>query len=225
MQTPAERYLIQKITDILNADNDSDLKRILNIGAGKSLVIESSLIDASHKFICDRIDIIDCTVKHPSIGKCFIASVEAMPELESESYLLAFGNYTLEHVLDLDKASKEISRVLKPDGFLILSLPNPSAPEFILSKHTPLWFHRFFRGRDVYHTYYAYKNIQNLVNVLIANGFTVVEIKYFSFILGYLYRFPIIDLIGNAYDNIVDYLNLKNLMGNVCLVVKKQRDK
>ncbi|PIY95964.1 MAG: hypothetical protein COY66_05510 [Candidatus Kerfeldbacteria bacterium CG_4_10_14_0_8_um_filter_42_10] len=228
MQTPAEKYLIQKVVDALKVAGPLDVPKILNLGAGKSIVIEESVAKGNNKFICDRIDVIDQHQSHPSIGRCFIGSIESMPDLKTESYLVAFANYVLEHVADLEKAIVEIKRVLKPGGLLILSLPNPSAPEFIVSKYTPTWFHQFIkgkgRGKEAYETHYAYKSIKDLIRIFQKNNFLMVETKYYPFSYGYLYRFPVINLASKIYDKIIGCLKVKILMGNVCLVFKKQEN-
>ncbi|MFZ2193476.1 MAG: class I SAM-dependent methyltransferase [Candidatus Moraniibacteriota bacterium] len=225
MQTPAEKYLIKKVSEILKENNSQYDSKILNIGAGKSVVLEDSILKiVGNKFVCDRMDIADCYGKHPNADRCFIVSVESMPEIKSSQYDLAFANYVLEHVASLDRAVAEIYRILKPGGYFITSLPNTSAPEFILSKYTPIKFHQFIKGKGegshAHETQYAYKNIKEFV-LIFEKYFSTVEIKYWSNTLGYLYRFPVINIISKIYDKAVNYLNIKMLMGNVCVVFKK----
>lgn len=226
MQTPAEKYLIERVIEILKSnDSGSGENKILNVGAGERLVLEKSIHNGfGKKFICDRMDIVDCYVKYPFIGKCFIASVESMPEIKSSEYEIAFANYVLEHVTDLHKAASEIHRILKPSGYFITSLSNPIAPEFVLSKRTPTKFHQIIKGKGegshAYETQYAFKNIIELV-LIFKKHFSVIEIKYRSNTLGYLYRFPIINIISKIYDKIVNYFNIKMLMGDVFVIFKK----
>lgn len=226
MQTPAEKYLIKKIIETLAQHKSQDISKILNVGAGKSIVLEESIAKSGNKFICDRVDIVDCQRNHPNIGQCLINSVESMTEVKTESYLAVFANYVLEHVADLDKAAKEINRVLKPKGLVILSLPNSSAPEFILSKYTPTWFHQFVKGKGegkkAFAAHYAYKSIKDLISIFKNNNFTVLEEKYYPFSYGYLYKFPIISYLSKIYDRLVDYFKIKFLMGNICLVMIKE---
>ena len=225
MQTPAEKYLIKKVSQILKGSDASNKLRILNVGAGESIVLENSILSITNdKFFCDRMDISDCSVKHPNVDECFITSVESMPEIKSNLYDLAFANYVLEHVADLKKASSEIYRILKPLGYFITSLPNTSAPEFILSKYTPAKFHQFIRGKGegshAHETQYAYKNIDEFVSIF-EKYFSVIEIRYWSNTLGYLYKFPVVNIISRLYDKAVNYFKIKMLMGNVCIVFKK----
>ena len=66
----------------------------------------------------------------------------------SNEYVASFANYVIEHVLDLRKAAREIHRVLRLSGISVASLPNTIAPEFLLAKRTPLWFHKMVWRTD-----------------------------------------------------------------------------
>jgi len=226
MQTPAEKFLIEKVVELLDqSDKETRPTKILNVGAGESIVLEKSIYDGfGDDFVCDRVDVTDCCANYPVIGECFTASVESMPKIKSDNYDIAFANYVFEHVANLDKAASEVARVIKPSGFFITSLPNPAAPEFILSKYTPTKFHQVIKGKGegshAHETHYAYKNIREFITTF-EKYFSVVEVRYWSNTLGYLYRFPIINIISKIYDNIINFLKIKILMGNVCVVFKK----
>ncbi len=53
-----------------------------------------------------------------------ISFVEATRELESQSFDVISMWHVLEHVPDLDKQIKELKRLLKPSGTLIIAVPN-----------------------------------------------------------------------------------------------------
>lgn len=226
MQTPAEIFLIEKVAELLEKNKLGSAEfRILNIGAAKSVVIEKTVqAKSGKKFICDRVDVDDCRVQAPFVGDCFTASVEDMALIKSNSYDLVFANYVFEHITNLGKAAKEVARVLKPGGAFVVSLPNPKAPEFILSKYTPNKFHQVIKGEGegshAYETYYAYKNVEEFIKFF-KKYFSEVEESYWSSTYSYLYKFPVINSISKIYDKLVDSLNIKFLMGNVCLVFKK----
>lgn len=233
MQTPAEKYLIAKVREALrNVSSsthdhaDERVVRLLNIGAGKSTVIENSLQDNSRaQFMCDRVDVSDCSVQHERAGKAFVASVESMPRVPSAHYDIAFANYVFEHVSGLSAAAAEVHRVLKPSGLFVTSLPNPTAPEMWLSKHTHTAFHQCIKGggegHHAHETHYAYRSIQEFLAIFNKQGFATVEIRYWSHTFGYLYRFPVLRLLSRLYDRVVNRLHIKRFMGNVCIVLKK----
>lgn len=229
MENPAGRHLKEKVIELLKSESaSSGAAKILNAGAGKSTFVENSVRkEFGEKFICDRMDVTDCYVKSPIVGKCFITTVESMPEIKSNAYEIVFANHVIEHITDLKMAASEIARVLKPSGYFVVSLSNPSAPEFIISKHTSTKFHQLIKGRGegnrAFETFYAYKDVREFVSIF-ERHFLVIEIKYWPNTLGYLYRFPIIRTVSRVYDKIIKFLNIKLLMGSLCVVFKKTHD-
>lgn len=222
MQTPAEKKLVHQLYDFIRErQNESNLPLILNIGAGQSISIERQLTNLGSKYVCDRIDIDDCSVKFSTVRDSWICSVEEMTPLKSGEYLAAFANYLLEHVMDIQKMCSEIYRILRPSGIFIASIPNLTAPEFILARHTPLWFHKKVRRAEAWETHYSWKTIEELVKIFETNGFIKQYIKYWSFTEGYLWRYPLVSTFSRQYDRIISKTKIKRLMGNVCIVFKK----
>ena len=222
MQTPAERFLINAVADFLKRPF-RDVPLLLNVGAGTSVVIERALTATGRPYLEDRVDIVDCWVSEAPLRQSFVASVTTMPMLASNSYDLAFANYVLEHVADVRRAADEIQRVLKLGGLFVLSTPNPQAPEFIVSRLTPLWFHQLVKGQGdtAYETHYAYRSIEELIGLFQQKGFQLVVEVYYPFTFNYLGRFPMLNWLSRGYDTIVDLLHLRRLMGNVGLIFQK----
>lgn len=227
MQTPAERALIDYVGEIIKYQPSSDTPPvIINLGAGKSTVIESYLQERGLYFISDRLDVEDCTKKAPYIRNCFQASLSDMKMVASNEYQLAFSNYVLEHVPDLEASVKEIKRILKSGGSYIVSTPNPATPEFLFSRITPLAVHQLIRGSKEEHrafeTVYAYNSIPQLISMFEQHGFTLKKSVYFPATFTYLYRFPILRTLSTWYDAVIKALGFKWLLGNVCLVFVKE---
>lgn len=227
MQTPAERALIDYTERIIKHYLDSNITPvIINLGAGKSTVIESFLQDRGLRFISDRLDVEDCTTEASYIRHCFQASLSNMKMLESNEYQLAFSNYVLEHVSDLPASVKEINRILKPGGSYVVSTPNPTAPEFLFSRFTPHAVHQWIRGSKEEHrafeTVYAYRSIPELIATFEQNGFRLKDSAYFPATFTYLYRFPVLRTLSTWYDTVIKSIGFKWLLGNVCLVFVKE---
>jgi SAM-dependent methyltransferase len=144
-----------------------------------------------------------------------------MTPVGTNGYYLAFANYVLEHVENLHKAVHEIYRVLCPSGIFVTSLPNPAAPEFIFARYSPLWFHRMIRQSEAWETVYSYSSISELTSVFESEGFIILDVKYWPITEGYLWRYPIVSNFSGRYDRMVSKLNIKRLMGSVCITVKK----
>jgi len=194
---------------------------MLNIGAGRSLLVERQLSHAGCNYVSDRVDIDDCVVDFPSVRKCWQCSVEDMNLLDSSRYSVAVANYVLEHVDDLHSAAREVYRVTVPGGVFIATVPNTAAPEMILARHTPLWFHKMIRRGNAWETKYAYKQISELLDIFRRAGFQVDVVRYWPFVEGYLHQFPIVGKLGWLYDKVVAALDAKWLMANVCVVLRK----
>lgn len=224
-QSDANKYLIQKLIELLQAQKPfNNESRIINIGASKEVFIENSLSDAGCHYVADRVDINNCSVNHSSIDNCWKCSVESMQPANSQQYDLAFANWVLEHVPDLGKASKEIYRILKPSGQFITTVPSPSSPEFTMAKFTPLWFHKMIRGKEAnaWETCYSYSTIKAFIGIFKQAGFQEMEIKYFPSVELYTHRFPLLNVIGKAYDKVISSLKINSLMGHVCVVFEKK---
>jgi SAM-dependent methyltransferase len=191
---------------------------MLNIGAGRSLSVESQLASKCDGFVVDRVDVDDPTVEGEHVGECWAASVERMLDVPSETYDVAFANYVFEHVADLGAAAREVRRVLKPGAVFVATVPNPQAPEMRVSALTPLWLHNLVRGRESWPTVYAFRNPDDLAAIMEAHGFRRRSVERFSCAASYLGRFPVIGTMARFYDRVVTRLGLRFLMGNACIV-------
>jgi SAM-dependent methyltransferase len=222
MRTPAERHLTHRLSDhLLAVPLDRDPTLILNIGAGRSTLIEQELMGMGYRFLCDRVDVEDCTADLPVVRNCRQCSVEAMEPLQSGVYSAAFANYVLEHVRDLDRAASEIYRVLKPGGLFVTSVPNLAAPEFVVARHAPERLQRAMTGGKGFHTWYSWSTTDDLVKMFESAGFALEEVAYWSFVEGYLGRYAVIGPLSRFYDRIVLGMRIKRLMGNVCITYRK----
>jgi len=220
MQNPAQT----KLTDLLIGclqERQPGTPRVLNVGAGRHASIENALVKNGCSFTCDRMDIDDCRVEHPNVQNCYQCSVESMEAVQSDSYDLAFSNYVLEHIPDMSKAASEICRVLKPGGIFISSVPNTTAPQYIVSRRTPLWFHRLVRGGSGWETHYSYGSIPELCAVLRASGLETTQVFYYSNVGAYLQRAPVLKQLAEFYDWCISHSRWKRLMGDVCLMVRR----
>ncbi|MDD3778177.1 MAG: methyltransferase domain-containing protein [Patescibacteria group bacterium] len=225
MQTEAERYLIKILKKILILEKR--VLRLINLGAAKSVVVENALLETGLKFICDRSDVDDAQVSAPYVKNTFRCGLENMRVIETDSYDLAFANFVMEHIEDTDKMAKETGRIIKREGSLVITLPNPQAPEFILAKITSTKFHQKFRRRGAdpaYPVRYSYRNIANFISIMEKNNWKLVEKKYFPATYSYLHRFPLINYLSRAYDSIIVFFNLTRLLGHVVLHWENNKD-
>jgi len=221
MQTPAEKELVEVVASFLRKSEDKPC-RLLNAGAGRSLIIENELVKKGCPYTCDRLDIDDCDVSHPNVENCHCGcSVERMEPIESGSYDLVFSNYLLEHVEHVDAAASEMSRVLKPGGLFVASVPNPTALEFMVAKRTSLSIHRWLRGGFGWQTYYSYPSIGALTDVLRQAGLEPFKVTYYPCVVQYVEKVPVLRCLGALYDRFIALIGWNRLMGNVCVTARK----
>ena len=226
MQTEAEKYLIRIIKKLLTLSKEK--LSLINLGAAKSTVIEDAILNSGHDFICDRSDVDDCNVDKKYVKNSYIASLEDMKAIKSNTYDIAFANFVMEHISDIEKMAKETARVVKVGGDIVISLPNPKAPEFRFAKATSTSFHQLFRkkGNDnAYSVSYAYKTIDNFINIMEQNGWQLQEKKYFPATYSYLHRYPLINLLSSVYDKTIESLDIKSWLGHVVLHLTLEKNK
>jgi len=220
LQTPAEVKLIETLAARL-APGGGEPPVLLSAGAGASTVIEDELARRGCRFVSDRVDLVDATVARPYVRGVYRCSVEAMTPLPAAAYDLAFSNYLLEHVRDIEAAASEIHRVLKPGGCFVASVPNPTAPEFLLARWTPLWFHRVLLRRPVGEKHYSFRSIPHLRAIFERAGFRVQAVWHYASTEDYLQRVPGLRAVARAYDRALMKAGWERVLGNVCLVFEK----
>ena len=220
MQTPAELRLIETLDQLLRPQ-DGAIPTLLSVGAGKSVLIEDTLVSRGARFVSDRLDLIDARVDRPYVRNVFCCAAQAMAPVAPGTYDAAFSNYLLEHVTDVQGAATELFRVLRPGGVYVASVPNPTALEFRLARWTPLWFHKLVRGHVVGEKYYSYRSIAGLVKLFESVGFLARDVWHFSSTEDYLQRFPVVRSLARGYDRALMAARWRALMGNVCLVFQK----
>lgn len=93
--------------------------RILDIGAGTGEFLSVAKNDGWKTIGVEPSDRAKSIAKNKGIS-----FVEATSELEDHSFDLISMWHVLEHVPDLDKQIKELKRLLKPSGTLIIAVPN-----------------------------------------------------------------------------------------------------
>lgn len=225
MQTKGEAALVDELKQeirSLYARGESPV--ILNLGAGDSISIEDQLQSAGFDVICDRVDVEDPTVDHPMAGDALVSPTHAMLDIPTGRYPIVFANYVFEHIFHLEESIEELRRVLKPDGLLVLSVPNPSAPEFLLSARTPLWFHALVRGKRAWEPEYAFRTPRELMQVFERHGFSTISVRQFAHTYSYARRFPGLRGLSKQYDKFVDRRGWTRLMGDACLVFRRKRE-
>lgn len=207
---PAQQELAALVVD--RTARMEEPARLLHVGADTSRQVEDRLVAADVRCVVDRIDVNDPTIDHPLTGSCWIGSVERMESATDQTYDLAFANYVLEHVADIDAAIAEVYRVLRPGGEFVATVPNPRAPEFRVAARTPVRVHSLVRGKQAWETHYAFHSVDDLASRFVAAGFALQDLRRYAHLVQYL-RWPGLSRLAHAYDRGVTAMNWRRGMG------------
>jgi SAM-dependent methyltransferase len=65
-------------------------------------------------------------------------------QLTNNSYDVIYNSFVLEHIKGADQVLMNFVRWVKPNGIIILHIPDPFSVYGFIARHTPHWFHVFF---------------------------------------------------------------------------------
>jgi SAM-dependent methyltransferase len=102
----------------------------LDLGTGKGAYFDNLLNYTDVLFACDKTLSFLKEFKQSytqNVSKIFVSTSEYC-SVKSEMFDVVFAIEVLEHVEDLDKSLLEINRILKPNGYLYLTVPNKYFP-------------------------------------------------------------------------------------------------
>ena len=160
---------------------------VLEAGAGP-LVLASDITAITPNYIAFDLSLDNLVAGTERVGSatCVCASVTALPFADGMFDLVtAVG--CLEYVTDADLAVKELSRVSKPGGLLIMTFPNRRSPARWWDETV---VHPLFRRRDIRRGDSVYqralRSISDIARLLDDAGGTISEIYYINQgLLGY----------------------------------------
>lgn len=235
---PGERPIVMRARDGLAAQNAlvglvarevAALNRegrqalLINLGAGSAAVLENQLAEVvGDQFCVDRVDVDLRRVEHPRVGRQWEESIVRMPGVPDRHYDIAFANWVLEHVDDVGSMIREVARILRPGGLMVMTLPNPRAPEFRLAAHTPQWVHRALLPNS-FETHYAYGSISRVREYLEGSGMRMERSLCAPVVGAYLSRLPWwVSWLGRAYDQVVVRFAVVPLCGAVVLAARRR---
>lgn len=196
---------------------------LINLGAGSGAHVELRIAAAAgDQFCVDRVDVKLVKVEHPRVGQQWEGSIVRMPGIPNQHYDIAFANWVLEHVDDAGSAIREVARILKPGGLMVVTIPNPRAPEFRFAAHTPQWVHRVFKPGG-FETHYAYDSIPRFREYLEGSGMRIERGMCAPVVGAYLSRLPWwVSWMGCVYDQLVVQLAIVPLCGAVVLTARRR---
>lgn len=225
MQSLAEKRLVERVCAVARTVTGTPI--LLNMGAGRTDILEQLVLERIPEARFDRLDIQDCQLDRPYIRSCYTADAATMSELPSGEYDLAFSNYVFEHVQQPKAAVSELFRVLKPGGAVVLTIPNPTSPETHLARLTSHRTHRMVKTRmagaeseDVYPTHFAFGSVKDLLTICRQAGFSLDDPQYCPGLASYLSR-SLLHRLALSYDRCLEKRHWNSLMSHVLISLTK----
>lgn len=121
---------------------------VLDVGAGAGIVPQLDFSGRAAR-ICG-LDPDERVTSNPNLDEGRVGYAEEIPWGDA-SFDLAFSDNVLEHLENPEEVFREISRVLRPGGLLLVKTTNRRHYMPLIARMTPHGFHRFYnslRGRD-----------------------------------------------------------------------------
>jgi len=139
-----------------------------------------------------------------------LGSLTAMP-FESSSFDLIFCEYVVEHLEDPQGAFREMQRVLKPGGRMLLLTPNLYSYKTLAAAFTPQQFHiwmgrlRYGRGQeaDMYPTLYRCNTAAEFRRLAREAGLEVVAVELVTNGPTWFEKFPVVFEIFDVFHRAV----------------------
>jgi ubiquinone/menaquinone biosynthesis C-methylase UbiE len=202
---------------------------VLDVGCGNRSDLSRYLRNNGYNITIHGIDIDDYAKNNPDVDQVYIGSAEEMPFIDS-TYDVVFSQFLLEHVEDAKKTLASMTRVLKEEGTLLITIPNPISPEGLVTKLTPYSFHIYFKkvvqkvnnaSHNTFPTRFAFKSVENIHSILQQLGYQSINSFY---VAESYYRFRKRYVLGNLsvfYTKVLDKLGLNKLQSTVVIIAVK----
>jgi SAM-dependent methyltransferase len=213
-------YLARKVRRFSSPD-----AIVLDLGAGSSNGWPHGLRGSVKQLI--GIDPCDQIVGNNCVDGAVMGRSEELP-FGDNSFDIVLLHNVVEHLAAPLSSFREIARVLRPGGVLLLQTPNLYYYAMVGSRMTPHWFHRYFLGKlgtrvsldEIFPTFYRVNTARAVRRLMATCGFQVVEIELLSGPPGYLRFSPLAFMLGVLYQRTVEKL-IPPLRKEIIAIAKK----
>ena len=153
---------------------------------------------------------LDPRVKSLFHSEFHLASLSAIP-FEGQSFDLVFLEYVLEHVEDPASAFREMTRVLKPGGRILILTPALYSYKSLAAYVTPQQFHvlmgrvRYGRGHeaDMYPTLYRCNTARQFERLAEANHLHITAMNFINNGPTWFEKFPVLFAVFDGFHRII----------------------
>jgi SAM-dependent methyltransferase len=156
-----------------------------------------------------------------NVEQAVIADLAALP-FDVATFDVVVSKYVLEHLTDPVRVFRELRRVTKPGGHLVVHAPNRFHYYAIAARITPHRFHVWFNAKrgqaeeDTFETRYRANDRFALRRIAAASRWHIVELDLFETKPAYLFFHPYAYRAGIAYERTVNrFRALQDLRCNI----------
>jgi len=180
---------------------------VLDAGAGRGLMYPYDYRD--HVARMAGADTDPAIAENPNLTDASVADLASLP-YDDASFDLVFSKYVFEHLDRPVAVMRELRRVLKPGGHLLVHTPNRWHYVAVFATLTPTRFHVWFnerRGRveaDTFPTRYRANDRRTLERLAGASRFRLIGLDLFETKPDYLYFHSWAYRAGITYERIVN---------------------
>jgi ubiquinone/menaquinone biosynthesis C-methylase UbiE len=149
--------------------------------------------------------------------------------LPSNCFDMVISRSVVEHLEDPPKVFRELCRVLRPGGKLVIVTPNKYDYVSLIAAMTPYWLHRALVSKifqvpedDVFPTLYRANSLSSIRKALVSSGFIQRELSSVNHYPAYLMFSPILFRLGVVYERLTSLTMFRGLRGSILCVFEKQ---
>ena len=180
---------------------------VLDAGAGRGV-----MFPYDHRLHVARmvgVDVDPAVLENPNVHEATIADLSHLPYANDE-YDVVFSKFVFEHLERPASVLRELHRVLRPGGHLLIHTPNRWHYVTIAAALTPTRIHAWYRGKlgwecgGTFRTRYRANDRATIARLADRAGFRIVSLDQLETKPDYLAVHPWAYRLGIAYERLVD---------------------
>ena len=147
----------------------------------------------------------------------------------SDYFDMVISRSVVEHLENPAVVFRELHRVLRPGGKVVLCTPNKYDYVSVVAAITPHWFHQFLVSKifpvskqDVFPTFYRANTLSSIRRALNSAGLVERELGTINHYPAYLMFSPVLFRLGVLYERLTSMDLFRSLRGSILCVFEKQ---
>jgi ubiquinone/menaquinone biosynthesis C-methylase UbiE len=180
---------------------------VLDAGAGRGVMFPNAYREHVGRMV--GVDVDPAVLQNPNLSEATVADLSHLPYTNGE-FDVVFSKFVFEHLERPVAVMRELRRVLRPGGHLLIHTPNRWHYVTIAAALTPTRVHAWYRKRlgweigGTFPTKYRANGQKTLVRLASRAGFRVVSLDQLEIKPGYLTLHPVAYRLGIGYERLVN---------------------